>query len=97
MWVVDYLDDIESDFSVFHRVDDVWSMSGPRFFKLAWRLPAYQGVMQARAVAESERSPVERPFEYGQPSSAAGGVQWNPGTAQSIQADPAISQLFSFG
>lgn len=95
MWIVDYLDDIESDLSVFHRIDDIWSMPGPRFFRLVWRLAAYQGVMQARALAEREKAPAERPFEYGQRSRP--GVEWNPGTAESIQADPALRQLFSFG
>ena len=97
-WIVDFLDDIESDFSVFHRVDDVWSLPGPRFFRLAWRLAAYQGVMQARAVAEAEeREPAGRSFEYGQHSAAGGGRSWNPGTVASIQSDPALQGIFSFG
>lgn len=35
--------------SAFHRIDDIWSMEAGRFFRLAYRLPAYQGAMRARA------------------------------------------------
>lgn len=55
MWVLDHLDDLESDFSVFHRVEDIYSMPGPRFFKLAYRIFAYEGVMAARIMAEQEK------------------------------------------
>lgn len=55
MWVLDYMDDLESDFSVFHRVEDIHSLDGPRFFRLALRVFAYQGVMAAR-LAEEEVS-----------------------------------------
>lgn len=48
------MDDIESDFSVFHRVDDIQELDGPRFFKFCIRLPAYQGIMQARITKEIE-------------------------------------------
>lgn len=44
-----HLGDVESDLSAFHRIDDIWSMNGPRFFRLAERLPAYQGAIRARA------------------------------------------------
>ena len=51
MWVVDHLEDLESDFSVFHRVDDLGTLDGPRFFRLALRIFAYDGVMAARLAA----------------------------------------------
>jgi len=54
IWCLDFMADIESDLSVFHRVEDIESLDGPRFFRLAHRLPAYGGVMAAR-VAESEQ------------------------------------------
>ncbi len=50
MWVLDYEDDIASDLSVFHRVDDVMTLDGPRYFALAPLLAAYAGVMQARVI-----------------------------------------------
>jgi hypothetical protein len=55
MWVVDHLEDLESDFAVLHRVDDPLSLPGPEFFRKATRLPAYRGVMRARAEAAQER------------------------------------------
>lgn len=56
MWVTDYETDIESDLSAFHRVDDLITMDGPRYFRLAPLLTAYAGVMQARAVEERQNS-----------------------------------------
>lgn len=56
MWVLDHLADIESDFSVFHRIDDPLSLSGPEFFRKAYRLSAYRGVMYARVAAHQARS-----------------------------------------
>lgn len=46
--MLDYLDDIESDFSVFHRESDIYSLHGPLFFSRAYRLAAYQGAIAAR-------------------------------------------------
>jgi hypothetical protein len=56
MWVVDHLADLESDFAVFHRVDDPLSLAGPEFFRKAYRLSAYSGVLAARVEATRERS-----------------------------------------
>jgi hypothetical protein len=55
-WMLDYLDDIASDLSAFHRIDDATALDGPTFLKLAWRLPAYTGVMQSRALAEQNKA-----------------------------------------
>ena len=57
MWVVDHLEDLESDFSVFHRVDDLGTLDGPRFFQLALRIFAYDGVMAARLAALDDTAP----------------------------------------
>lgn len=87
------MDDIESDLSVFHRIDDPHLLDGPRYFRLVWRLAAYQGVMQARVNAQQQApEPRQRPFEYGAP---AGDI--NPGTQTTLQADPAFAGIFSFG
>lgn len=61
MWVLDYEADIESDLSAFHRIDDVSSMDGPRYFLLAPRLPAYRGALRARIEAERERENDQAP------------------------------------
>lgn len=58
--------------SVFHRVDDIYSMEGPRFFKMVWRLPAYAGVMSARLEEERQK-----------PSSGGRGV--DPNEARAIK------------
>lgn len=96
--MLDYLDDIASDMSAFHRIDDVSALDGPTFFKLAWRLPAYTGVMQARALAESESSSLsqpaaQQPFTYG----ATARQDINPGTKTTLMAEPAFAGVFSFG
>lgn len=56
MWTVDHLADLESDFAVFHRVDDPLSLSGPEFFRKAHRMAAYSGVLAARVAAAQNRS-----------------------------------------
>jgi len=48
-YVVDHLADLESDFSAVHGVSDMYALPGPRFLRMAVRLVAYPGVMQARA------------------------------------------------
>jgi hypothetical protein len=57
--VTDYLDDIASDLSAFHRIDDAGEMEAAVFFALAARLPAYRGVMAA--VAQREHGQRGRP------------------------------------
>jgi len=39
-------------------------MSGPEFLALAWRLPAYEGVMAARVRAEEEKQEQEGPRHH---------------------------------
>lgn len=95
--MLDHVDDIASDMSVFHRIDDVTTLDGPTFFRLAWRLPAYTGVMQARAIAESEtsgpQSAAQQPFTYSAPARR----DVNPGTKATLMSEPAFQGVFSFG
>lgn len=61
IWLLDYLDDLDSDFRVFYRIDGVsegnyGGLSGPRFFKLAIRTIHYRGAMRDRIMAEQENS-----------------------------------------
>lgn len=83
MWMVDHLDDLESDFSVFHRVDDMYSMPARRFVSLANRLPAYQGVMTIRAEEQADRS--------------APAVPGSVVSDSDMRTDPAIAGLVEFG
>ncbi len=68
-WLLQYLPDIESDMSAFHRIDDIYSMEAARFFRLATRLPAYKGVMRALMEAEvaAERRKAEGVGRDGKP------------------------------
>lgn len=99
-WIHDHLADIESDMSAFHRVDDIWSMPARKFFPFAFRLAAYQGVMQARAIeAEREAQPAPPPRSQGDwPAPAASGQRREvPATKVALQNDPVFGGLISFG
>lgn len=83
IWVLEYLDDIESDMSAIHRVDDIEDLSGPKFYRLAIRLTAYTGVMQARVEAlrdeeenggSSSTSQSERPRTSSSSASSSGPI-----------------------
>lgn len=52
--MINYLDDLEADFRVFYRIEDIWSLPAPQFFKLAYRVGAYGGVISARYAAQQE-------------------------------------------
>lgn len=83
-----------SDFSVFHRVDDVEQLSGPRFFRLAMRLAYYQGAVQARvleAMGRDQPGPVAP--TNGPVQTAERVIDLTP---QAIALDPALAGLFSY-
>lgn len=46
MWFCTHIDDVRSDMSVFHRVDDIDSMSMARLVPLMVRLPVYDGAVR---------------------------------------------------
>lgn len=80
---------------MFHRVDDVTTLDGPAFFRLAHRLPAYAGVMQARVLEarqDESSSPAPRLSGYAGPRQ-----EINPGTRATLSADAAFQGVFSFG
>jgi hypothetical protein len=55
MWVLDHLDDLDADFLAIYGIDlEQVDVSAPRYFALAHRLPAYQGVMAARVEEERD-------------------------------------------
>jgi hypothetical protein len=57
-WVLEYLDDLDADFLAIYGINlDHAELSARRYFALAQRLPAYQGVMAARVDAEREDRP----------------------------------------
>lgn len=51
MWILDLLPEIESDLSVFHRIDDPYPLSGSRMIRLIERLPVYEGAVRAALLA----------------------------------------------
>ena len=49
--------DLESDFSAIHGIRDPYDeLDGPRYFQMAFRMAAYQGVMRSRLEAEVEKT-----------------------------------------
>lgn len=58
IWVLDHEDDIDADFLAIYRIDlEQVDIPARRYFALAYRLTAYQGVMAARAEEEREQQP----------------------------------------
>lgn len=56
-WTLDHQDDIDADFLAIYHIDlREQEVDGPRYFALAHRLSAYQGVMAARVEEERERT-----------------------------------------
>jgi hypothetical protein len=57
MWLMEYLDDIESDFSAIHHLSpaDTEDMPAARWVAWAERLPAYEGATRAAIAAEMRR------------------------------------------
>jgi hypothetical protein len=84
-----------SDFSVFHRVDDITTLPGPVFCRMAWRLASYQGVMairvaEARGELDGGGGGQQRDAPGPRPRAAEGVV-----TASTVHPDH--KGIFSFG
>lgn len=56
--MIHHLADVESDMSAIHGIRNIYDLEAGYFFRLARRLPAYQGVM--RSVVESEMTREQR-------------------------------------
>lgn len=79
--MLDYLDDIESDLSAVHRIDDMWSMDSAKFFRFARRLFAYKSVMRTHAEKEAhDKNPRATSSQ--------------PATQAVPMTDPTVSQYF---
>jgi hypothetical protein len=99
MWIPAHLADIESDMSAVHRVDDIRSVTAPRFFALAWRLPHYQGVMRDRVIAlqrEQEDGPQAAPVWPGRQRTRKPVADAQPVTEAAL-SDPVMNRIFDFG
>jgi hypothetical protein len=61
MWVLNHERDIDADFLAIYGIDlEQADVTGPRYFALAHRLTAYQGVMAARVDEERDDRPAPR-------------------------------------
>lgn len=77
--------DLVSDFSVFHRVDDVRTLPAQRFIDQAFRLSAYQGVIGALAADEQQEG-------HGSPSTPAPtGPRAVESTPVALVTDPVLA------
>lgn len=64
-----HLDDVQSDFSVLHRIEEIGALPGPRFFAYASRLWTYQGAVAAayrRQQATREQRAAAGPVSLGE-------------------------------
>lgn len=99
-----YREDVESDLSVFHRVDSLDEIDAPRFFAFAERLPAYRGAVLARyriqqaeadtatpAAAPAATSPAQPPVAAGQDVEVVGN------TRGELALHPVLGNLISIG
>lgn len=90
-FVVDHLPDLESDFSAVHGIRDMWTLPGPLWLRLAVRMVAYTGVMQARAqglIDQQAASPEPVPVE-----GSSGPV---PGDRESIESSDVLAGLIDW-
>lgn len=83
---------MESDLSVFHRIDDPASLHPQRLINLAVRLGFYSGVVQARLRAESAAEDAAQPAAYD--ISADRTVD---SSAASLGADPILGEVIELG
>jgi hypothetical protein len=89
-WITPSLEDIRSDLSVFHRVDDMESMPALRFVSMAERLVHYDGVIRHGAMlAAQEDAPDQSTFE--RPADLA-----EQGDADAMAIHPVWGQLGTF-
>lgn len=90
------LDDVESDLSRFHRIDDMYAMASPRFFRFANRLIYYEGAVRAAmmryAATLQEQPALEAPAA---PAAVSGDVVVPPSRAALAVSD--LGPLLSWG
>lgn len=98
--MLEALDDVESDLSRFHRIDDMYAMASPRFFRFANRLIYYEGAVRAammRYAATLQEQPVpETPtVPVPAPAAVSGDVVVPPSRAALAVSD--LGPLLSWG
>lgn len=95
-WVLDYASDLDSDFRVFYRKtwdEMVATETGPRFFALAYRVGAYDGVMAVRFQEQQD----ENPAVGSDPVGASGEAARQMGSTQTELMISPLGDLMEFG
>lgn len=89
LWILDHERDVAADLRVFCHASwrEALEWPGPELLALAYRLPAYGGVVAARAYEH------ERPNGRAVPADA----KVIPGTREAIMANPDLAGVVSFG
>jgi hypothetical protein len=83
---------VESDLSVFHRIDDLARLHPQRLIDLVVRLGFYQGVVQARLRAEAAAEDASQPAAYD-----IGSDRTIDSSAASLGADPILGSVIELG
>ena len=88
-WVIDHPRDLAADFRAIYHMSpaDVADTPAPEFFALAYRLPAYEGIMRARV--EQEETKTRR--------NVAPGAKLVESERKAIERDPLLADLIDFG
>ena len=95
MWVLLHLDDLASDLSAIHGIRDMTRLTGPVFFKLAYRIGAYGNGVMCRVAEQLVADAAQRQQAAAAPIGQPGRVEV-PSTPAAIAADPVLSKLVSF-
>lgn len=78
LWLLDLTDEVASDLSVYHRIDDWESMSARRYCRLVPLLPAYGGAVaaglrrmlqEAQPAAPTQAAAASRPAHFSRATS----------------------------
>lgn len=99
-WLLDLPDEIRSDMSVFHRIDDVDTMPAHRFWSFASRLPFYDGAV--RAMSRTALTPEPASPAQAAPVPTEQLEVWQmtpkpPPGSQVVSPGGALSMLASYG
>lgn len=94
--MLDHLDDLDADFRVLYGYEGIGDerfpdgMTSGRFFALAERTAAYEGVMAARVAAEQD------PGEMQSRPPSTGGRKEVVGTREAVMANAALAGVIDF-
>lgn len=91
--MLDHLDDLESDFLVFYKIDNMYELQAEKFFRLAYRVSAYEGVMKMRVQQLANRAPAPTQLHPAQKTGRPPRPHEMNGEGTPI-SDPSIAQYF---